>query len=170
MQSTKKRSSKPKGPKKKHTKSLLGRVEEAQRVRESEVAAGEYHKALDKAQREYWSALTGLSGKGGEGRSRMSHSVLPQHDGDLILTDGADVRYSYNRIQNNGWFRGQVSGVRRGIDFIRSQAVEMFRDRNPSLASQLQTIADEMQKTLLSSSRDLVVANEEAYPEVIEKQ
>ena len=96
MQSAKKRSPKPKGPRKKHTKSLLGRIEEARGAREKarEVAAGEYHKALDKAQMEYWRALAGLSGKGSEGWSRMSHleAFFPTPSSGLRRGGGRSAR------------------------------------------------------------------------------
>jgi len=89
---------------------------------------------------------------------------------DTILTDEADVRYSYDNIRTHGWLSGHIAGLNAAAEFLREEAVTLFRDGDDDRASKLRKLADEMVKRLRPDMEKRCALHEKANPDVIEAE
>jgi hypothetical protein len=67
---------------------------------------------------------------------------------DTILTDDADVRYSYDNLKTQGWLSGHSSGLDQAAAFICERAVALFRAGKDDEASRMRRLAEDMVKEL----------------------
>lgn len=67
---------------------------------------------------------------------------------DTILTDDADVRYSYDNLRTQGWLDGHISGLNAAAEYLRELAVTLFRDGKDDKAVYLRRMADDMVNAL----------------------
>lgn len=89
---------------------------------------------------------------------------------DTILTDDADVRYSYDRIQTQGYLSGHVVGLDAAARWLRDRAVVLFRHGRDDLAKQLRDLADQMVHDLRPDMEAAAQQYEHDFPAVIEKE
>jgi len=89
---------------------------------------------------------------------------------DTILTDEADVRYSYDNIKTQGWLSGHIAGLNAAAEFLREEAVTLFRAGEDEKASKLRRLADEMVKKLRPEMERRCKNHEKECPVIIEAE
>jgi hypothetical protein len=97
-----------------------------------------------------------------------SRGNLMSHD--TILTDKADVRYSRDNIRTAGWLSGHISGLNAAAEFLRSEAVTLFRNGEDERATKLRRLAEEMVKKLRPDMEKRCEDHKVTNPEVIEAE
>lgn len=63
---------------------------------------------------------------------------------DTILTDAADVRYSFDNIRMQGWLDGHAPGLSAAATWIKERAVVLFREGKDEAARDLRRLAEDM--------------------------
>jgi hypothetical protein len=89
---------------------------------------------------------------------------------DVILTDEAGVRYSYENLRTQGWLDGHASGLESAADFLLDRAVKLFRDGKDDEAVRLRRLAEEMVKDLRPQMERNSEAHVQNHPIVIEDE
>lgn len=89
---------------------------------------------------------------------------------DTILTDDADVRYSYDNLRTQGWLTGHVSGLDAAAEFLREKAVALFRAGRDDEATRLRRLADEMVKELRPQMEQRAKQHAKEHPIIIESE
>lgn len=89
---------------------------------------------------------------------------------DTILTDDAAVRYSYENIETKGFLSGHIAGLNAAAEFLRDEAVTLFRDGNNDRAVRLRDLADEMVKRLRPEMERRCKLHEKNHPAIIEAE
>ena len=87
---------------------------------------------------------------------------------DTILTDEADVRYSFDNIKTQGWLDGHVSGLDAAVGWLKERAVALFREGKDEAASSLRRTADAMDRALRSDMEQRAKRHSKEFPAVIE--
>lgn len=88
---------------------------------------------------------------------------------DTILTDEADVRYSYGNIKTQGWLSGHASGL-DAAEYLRERAVKLFRDGKDDEATRLRRLAEDMVKELRPHMEKRAKDHAKEHPAVIEAE
>lgn len=89
---------------------------------------------------------------------------------DTILTDEADVRYSFNNIRTQGWLNGHASGLKAAVDWLKERAVVLFREGKDESATNLRKLADDMDRALRPVMEQNAKRHEREFPVVIESE
>ena len=89
---------------------------------------------------------------------------------DTILTDEADVRYSFENIKTQGWLEGHASGLDAAVAWLKDRAVELFRDGEDKAARDLRGLADDMDRALRPVMEQQAKQHEQEFPAVIEAE
>jgi hypothetical protein len=89
---------------------------------------------------------------------------------DFVLTDEAGVRYSIDNIRTAGWLSGHLSGLNAAADFLREEAVTLFRRGEDERATKLRKLADEMVNKLRPDMEKRCVLHAKEHPAVIEAE
>lgn len=89
---------------------------------------------------------------------------------DVILTDDADVRYSYENIRTQGWLDGHPSGLDDAVAWLKERAVRLFREGKDEAATGLRRLADEMRDALYPVMAERAHRHEQEHPAVIERE
>jgi hypothetical protein len=100
----------------------------------------------------------------------MSRHAILTDEADIHLTDEADVHYSYNNIKTHGWLSGRIAGLNAAADFLREEAVTLFRNGDDDRASKLRKLADEMVKRLRPDMEKRCALHEKENLDVIETE
>jgi hypothetical protein len=89
---------------------------------------------------------------------------------DTILTDEADVRYSFNNIRTQGWLNGHTSGLDAAVAWLKEHAVMLFREGKDEAASNLRKLADNMDRALRPEMEERAKRHKKEFPAVIEAE
>jgi hypothetical protein len=89
---------------------------------------------------------------------------------DTILTDEADVRYSYDNIRTQGWLSGHASGLDAAAEYLHERAVKLFRDGKDEEATRLRRLAEDMVKELRPQMEKRTKDHAKEHPAVIEAE
>lgn len=89
---------------------------------------------------------------------------------DIILTDDADVRYSFNNIRTQGWLNGHASGLKACVEWLKERSVVLFRTGKDDAAINLRKLADDMDRALRPVMEENAKRHEHEFPAVIEPE
>ena len=89
---------------------------------------------------------------------------------DTILTDEADVRYSYSNLKTQGWLEGHVGGIEAAAEFLHERAVKLFREGKDAEATRLRCLAEDMVKALRPQLEARAKHHATDHPIVIEAE
>lgn len=86
---------------------------------------------------------------------------------DTILTDKANVRYSYDNLKTQGWLEGHTNGLDAAAEYLRERAVKLFRDGKDAEATRLRSLADDMVKELRPQMEKRATDHAKIHPIII---
>jgi hypothetical protein len=88
---------------------------------------------------------------------------------DTILTDDADIRYSFENIRTQGWLNGHVSGLDAAVEWLKERVL-LFREGKDEAAVNLRRLADDMDQALRPVMEKRAKQHAREFPAVIEAQ
>jgi hypothetical protein len=89
---------------------------------------------------------------------------------DTILTDEANVRYSYDHIRTQSYLEGHSPGLDAAAGFLRTKATALFEAGKHDEAIAMQKLAKEMVEKLEPEMEKRAKQHKKDYPEVIESE
>jgi hypothetical protein len=89
---------------------------------------------------------------------------------DTILTDEADVRYSYDNLKTQSWLEGHTNGLDAAAEYLRERAVKLFRDGKDEEAVRLRRLADDMAKELRPQMEKRAKDHAKIHPIIVEDE
>ena len=89
---------------------------------------------------------------------------------DTILTDDADVRYSFDNIRTQGWLNGHAAGLSSAVEWLKERAVVLFREGKDESARDLRRLADDMDRALRTVMEQRAKRHEREFPAVLEAE
>lgn len=83
---------------------------------------------------------------------------------DRILTGDDGARYSLDNIRTQGWLNGHYGGLDDAVNWLREQAVALFRDGKDEQAVALRKLAERMGAALQPKMRLRAEEHERDFP------